>query len=58
MNLLNIAWVLIILLLIAFGLNFICNARVNNPKYKFYDKLIGLGMIVVVILVAVDLINK
>lgn len=58
MNLLSIAWVLIILLLLAFGLNFMINARVNNDKYKIFDKLIGLGMIVVVILVVVDLINK
>ena len=44
MSLINIAWGLIILSLIGFGLNLMFNARVDNAKYKFFDSLIGLGM--------------
>ncbi|MEB2280211.1 hypothetical protein LAV73_09410 [Lysinibacillus xylanilyticus] len=58
MSLINIAWGLLILLFFAVGLNFIFNIRVDNDKYKFYDTLIGLDMIVVGIMVIVDFIIK
>ncbi|MED4077624.1 hypothetical protein ACQKEY_22475 [Lysinibacillus fusiformis] len=54
MSLINIAWGLIILLLLGFGLNFMFNARVDNEKYKFFDSLIGLGMGIATILVIIS----
>ncbi|WDV09386.1 hypothetical protein [Lysinibacillus irui] len=44
MSLINIAWGLIILSLLGFGLNIMFNARVDKEKYKFFDELIGIGM--------------
>lgn len=55
MNLINIAWGLIILSLFGFGLNFIFNAGVDKSKYKFFDTLIGIGMGIAAILVIISL---
>lgn len=54
MSLINIAWGLLIVLILAFGTNLIYNSG-NKEKYNFYNVPIKFGMGIVLILMVVIL---